>query len=187
MLTKRPERAADVLNRLFPRGVERNIWIGTSAESAETLELRVPQLLKIKPRPAVLFLSAEPLLESLLGPAKSREVGVSEYGRKLTVHDEKDWEKRRFLLRSMDWVIVGGESGPRARPMNWEWVQEIKNVCAVGGSGRYVPKKTAFFFKQWGEFNSAGKRVGKKNAGRLFEGKEFSEFPEAGSGPNENV
>ena len=176
VLTKRPARAAEILNRIYHFGTPPNVWIGTSAEDARRLEERVPELLKIKPRPAVLFLSAEPLLESLLGPAKRREVGVSEYGRKLTVHDNTDWENRRFLLRSMDWVIVGGESGPRARPMNWEWVREIADVCAIGGTGRYVTKKTAFFFKQWGEFNSDGKRVGKRKPGGRWTERNLASF-----------
>ena len=65
VLTKRPERAALLLNQIFPNGFGAHIWIGTSAEDARRLEERVPELLKIKPRPAVLFLSAEPLLSSL--------------------------------------------------------------------------------------------------------------------------
>jgi protein gp37 len=65
-------------------------------------------------------------------------------------------------LENMDWVIVGGESGPRARPIKEEWVVSIRDQCAV----RNIP----FFFKQWG-----GTR--KKKTGRLLEGRTWEQFP----------
>ncbi len=65
-------------------------------------------------------------------------------------------------LRGIDWVIVGGESGPRARPMSEEWVIEIRDQCVDAG----VP----FFFKQWGGVN-------KKKAGRVLEKKVWSQMP----------
>ncbi|MFA5168117.1 MAG: phage Gp37/Gp68 family protein [Candidatus Omnitrophota bacterium] len=66
-------------------------------------------------------------------------------------------------LRDIDWVIAGGESGPGARPMSSEWVTDIRDQC--------LAQKTAFFFKQWGG-------VRKKKAGRLLDGKVWSEMPE---------
>ncbi len=68
----------------------------------------------------------------------------------------------RLNLRDIDWVIVGGESGPGARPIEGEWVLEIRDQCLAAS----VP----FFFKQWGGIN-------KKRAGRSLEGREWSEFP----------
>jgi protein gp37 len=65
-------------------------------------------------------------------------------------------------LQGIDWVIVGGESGPKARPMQEEWVREIRDQCLDSG----VP----FFFKQWGGTN-------KKRAGRLLEGRTWDEMP----------
>jgi protein gp37 len=65
-------------------------------------------------------------------------------------------------LEGIDWVVVGGESGPGARPMAKAWVLEIKDQCAAAG----VP----FFFKQWGGFN-------RKKAGRLLEGRTWDEMP----------
>ena len=65
-------------------------------------------------------------------------------------------------LEDIDWAIVGGESGPRSRPMNAEWVQEIEDRCRAYG--------TAFFFKQWGGTN-------KKAAGRTLNGRTFDEMP----------
>jgi protein gp37 len=66
-------------------------------------------------------------------------------------------------LRAIDWVIVGGESGPGARPMEKDWVVEIRDQCICDG----VP----FFFKQWGG-------VWKKRAGRSLEGRTWDEMPE---------
>ena len=65
-------------------------------------------------------------------------------------------------LRGIDWVIVGGESGPRARPMNPEWVRDIRDQCVLAG----VP----FFFKQWGG-------VQKKRNGRELDGRTWDEMP----------
>jgi protein gp37 len=65
-------------------------------------------------------------------------------------------------LSGIHWVIVGGESGPHARPMRPEWVRNIRDQC--------LASKVAFFFKQWGETN-------KKVAGRVFEGRTWDQFP----------
>lgn len=70
-------------------------------------------------------------------------------------------------LENIDWAIVGGESGPRARPMPKEWVEEIEELCRDYG--------TAFFFKQWGGRN-------KKAAGRTFKGRTYDEMPSAPRG-----
>jgi protein gp37 len=68
-------------------------------------------------------------------------------------------------LRDIDWVILGGESGPAARPMNPAWVRDIRDQC--------IRANVPFFFKQWG-----GKS--KKKAGRLLEGRTWDEMPEHG-------
>jgi protein gp37 len=65
-------------------------------------------------------------------------------------------------LRGMDWVIVGGESGPRARYMSPEWVADLRDQC--------LTQKVPFFFKQWGGVN-------KKKAGRLLDGRTWDEMP----------
>jgi protein gp37 len=69
---------------------------------------------------------------------------------------------RKLELTSIDWVIVGGESGHRARPMNPAWVTDLRDQCARAG--------VAFFFKQWGGKN-------KKKAGRLLDGRTWDEMP----------
>ena len=85
---------------------------------------------------AVRFLSMEPLLSAVEG----------------------------MNLDNIDWVIVGGESGPGARPMQKQWVRNIRQQCRVAN----VP----FFFKQWGGIN-------KKKAGRLLDGRVYDEMPQA--------
>lgn len=67
-------------------------------------------------------------------------------------------------FHGIDWVIVGGESGPKARPMRAEWVREIRDMC--------IETKTPFFFKQWGG-------VFKKRAGRTLDGRTWDQFPVA--------
>lgn len=69
---------------------------------------------------------------------------------------------KEICLDKIDWVIVGGESGPKSRAMKKEWVSEIKDICEKKG--------VAFFFKQWGGIN-------KKKSGRLLDGKTYDEYP----------
>jgi protein gp37 len=72
-------------------------------------------------------------------------------------------------LRGIHWVIVGGESGPKARPMKPEWAENIRDQCAA--------VDVAFFFKQWGAFDSCGRRVGKGRAGRELCGRTWDAMP----------
>lgn len=65
-------------------------------------------------------------------------------------------------LKDIDWVIVGGESGPGARPVNLKWVTDIRDQC--------ISSQTPFFFKQWGGYN-------KKKTGRLLEGRTWDQLP----------
>ena len=65
-------------------------------------------------------------------------------------------------LSGIDWAIVGGESGPRARPMKEQWVLEIRDACRHSG--------VAFFFKQWGGFRP-------KSGGRTLRGREWNQYP----------
>jgi protein gp37 len=65
-------------------------------------------------------------------------------------------------LTGIDWVIVGGESGPAARPMDPEWVREVRDQCLERG--------VAFFFKQWGGLRP-------KSGGRELDGREWNQFP----------
>jgi protein gp37 len=106
-----------------PERTPANVWIGTSVEDQARADERLPLLLQIPAR--VRFLSCEPLLESVdLDFACFN--GADSFGSMPGVH----------------WVICGGESGPKARPMHPEWARNLRDQCAVSG----VP----FLFKQWG-------------------------------------
>lgn len=72
-------------------------------------------------------------------------------------------------LRGIHWVIVGGESGPKARPMRPEWAANVQQQCEAQGA--------AFFFKQWGTWGEDGVKRSKKANGRLLLGREWSEEP----------
>ena len=100
---------------------------------------RIDELRKIDAE--IRFLSLEPLLEDL---------------------GEID-------LTNIHWVIVGGESGVKARPMNPKWVENILEQCKE--------QNVSFFFKQWGTWGADGIRRNKKSNGRLFLGKEWNEYP----------
>ena len=134
VLTKRPWLAAEFFERNRDIKPGRHIWLGVSIEDQEVAD-RAHALRAI---PDVnRFISMEPLL----GPL--------------------GW---RVSLAGIHWVIVGGESGPGARPMQPQWVRGIRDQCADQG--------IAFFFKQWGGVNKA-------KTGRTLDGQTYSEMPEA--------
>jgi protein gp37 len=116
-----------------------NVWLGVSAERQQEADERVPELLATPA--AVRFVSAEPLL----GPIDL----IGTFAR------FQDNPKRRCAVplgrQLIDWVIVGGESGPHARPMHPEWVRSLRDQCAAAG----VP----FFFKQWGAYLPVGQTL----------------------------
>lgn len=117
-----------------------NVWLGVSVEDRAYGLPRIDQLRQVNAR--IRFLSVEPLLEDL---------GDIDLG-------------------SIHWVIVGGESGPKARPMRPEWVENIRHQCDDAG--------VAFFFKQWGGWGADGKKRSKKENGRLLHGKTWDEMPQ---------
>ncbi|TMV49383.1 phage Gp37/Gp68 family protein [Paenibacillus mesophilus] len=140
-----------------------NVWLGVSVEIQKAADDRIPLL--IETPAAVRFLSCEPLLGEVVVP----------------------WWNR------IDWIIVGGEKGPGARPMHPDWARSLRDQCQAAG----VP----FFFKQFGEWapvhelrcnergikgkpwfnfdpDTALCKIGKVAAGRLLDGREWNEFPE---------
>ncbi|RIT69238.1 DUF5131 family protein [Mycobacteroides abscessus] len=165
-----------------------NVWLGVSAEDQKRADLRIPALLDTPA--AVRFVSAEPLL----GP--------------INLHTDPIEASSPFWGSQLDWVIVGGESGPGARPMHPDWARSMRDQCVAAG----VP----FLFKQWGEWSpedglnwSEGngrrlhyarnylrpdgtcavlgddgrpgvcmERVGKKRAGRELDGRTWDQYPE---------
>lgn len=133
VLTKRAERLRDLLRtKLRFAAAKPHVWWGVSVENKKH---GVPRIEPLRSAPArVRFLSIEPLLEDL---------------------GDLD-------LTGIHWVIVGGESGPGARPMKREWVISIRRQCRQ----QHVP----FFFKQWGG-------VRKSKTGRILDGKTYDAMP----------
>ncbi|QDH92849.1 hypothetical protein KNU62_gp64 [Gordonia phage Bakery] len=114
-----------------------NVWLGVSTENQQWAEIRIPALLDTPA--AVRFISAEPLL----GPV--RLCCCITAGPDLEGPSEFCWMHGRS---SLDWVIVGGESGRGARPMHPQWARDIRDQCVAAG----VP----FLFKQWGQWGLEG-------------------------------
>jgi protein gp37 len=159
-----------------------NVWLGVSVEDQQRADLRIPALLDTPA--AVRWLSCEPLL----GPVDLTEVAPG-----------LRYSNRGFNALAgdpaIDWVVVGGESGHRARPMEPAWARALRDQCV----GADVP----FFFKQWGEHvvrdqmtddaiqawdskygcdvydSSVQWRVGKKAAGRDLDGRTWDQYPQA--------
>jgi len=148
VLTKRSERMLAWVQSNFPAKSNGNgktawpshIWLGVSVENQD-YSWRIKHL---QHTPAnVRYLSIEPLLGSISLNAN--------------------------ILDGIRWVIVGGESGHRARPMKAEWVYHIREQCERSS----VP----FFFKQWGAYDGEERRVGKKKAGRKLDGRTWDAMP----------
>jgi len=173
VLTKRPEH---MVAWAAEHGWPGICWAGATVEDQQRADERIPYLLRVPAR--VRFLSVEPAL----GPVK---VGPAIAA---TGHPDTDYDP------AINWVIVGGESGPHARPSHPDWFRSLRDQCQSAG----VP----FFFKQWGEWapiaqtttpdngrpNSVGAevgerveavRVGKHTAGRLLDGRTWDEMPDA--------
>jgi protein gp37 len=177
-----------------------NVWLGVSAEDQRRAEERIPLLLDTPA--AIRFLSAEPLLGAI---ELHRLRYLSGWMDAIAGYVRGGSSRRRFEHRRLDWIIVGGESGPNARPMHPDWARSLRDQCAAAG----VP----FFFKQWGEWEPScatieGRtyvmrldgsrelkrwgdneqpeapgsqlvwRVGKRCAGRLLDGRQHNDMPE---------
>lgn len=187
LLTKRIGNAAAMLAEMFPEGLPSNVRIGATIANQEEADRDIPKLLALN---CPNFVSMEPLL----GPVDltwiddgtaHRDVPREEWG----IADDEDsppglwWNVltgKRTIMHggatgdwsrhdaSIDWVIVGGESGPGARPMLPDWVRSLRDQCQAAG----VP----FLFKQWGEWWH-GARLGKVTAGRSLDGRTWDEVP----------
>jgi protein gp37 len=133
ILTKRPENMASMLPHDWGKGWA-NVWLGVSAENQDLLHKRAT-ILRDTPA-AIRFISAEPLLSEL-----DFECGGWSYLRKLV-------SPQGCVREPIHWVIVGGESGPGARPMDLNWARQIRDNCLISGA--------AFFFKQIGGARDKG-------------------------------
>jgi protein gp37 len=117
-----------------------NVWLGVSVEDKRYGVPRIDQLRRVQ-GVSVRFLSIEPLLEDL----------------------------GRLDLAGIHWVIVGGESGAKARPMKPEWAEHVRRQA--------LDQEVAFFFKQWGAWGSDGVRRDKKSNGRDLAGRRWDDMP----------
>ena len=143
VLTKRAGRMSELLRgKLKTAAGASHIWWGVSVENRKHGLPRIDLLRAAQPK--VAFLSVEPLLEDL-GP---------------------------FDLSGIHWVIVGGESGPGARPMSPDWVRPIRALCRTA--------RIPFFFKQWGG-------VQKAKAGRELDGRVYDGYPVYTANPPANL
>lgn len=133
------KRAERMAEYFSTRKVPRNAWLGVTVECQDT-KFRMDYLREIKGA-TVRFLSCEPLLEGL----------------------------GDMNLKGMHWVIVGGESGLQARPMQEQWVLDIQQQCRQ--------QKVAFFFKQWGTWGPDGVKRSKHANGKLLQGKVVQQMP----------
>lgn len=147
VIRKAPQHTFQVLTKRADRMVEffksyeapQNAWLGVTVENKQHGIPRIDRLRQVKAH--IRFLSVEPLLEDL----------------------------GQIDLTDIHWVIVGGESGPKARPMKEEWALNIKRQCEE--------QNVAFFFKQWGGWGADGQKRAKKLNGRLLLGRTWDEVP----------
>lgn len=223
LLTKRIGNAERMLPADWGDGYP-NVWLGSTVANQEEAERDIPKLLRMPA--AVRFLSCEPLLGAIdlrslsykSGGCLPDEMRVNDGRCSLDAirgittwpgsHYQSPVIKREFRIidgkvyqsegeaRRIDWVIVGGESGPKSRPSHPDWFRSLRDQC--------VAARVPFHFKQWGQFIPADQeearqfcyddercehvwdrnsptgysiRVGKKAAGRLLDGRTWDEMP----------
>lgn len=175
-----------------------NVWLGITVVTQTEADRDIPKLLDVPA--AVRWLSMEPLLESV---DLQRALPWEEF----PLGDDGTVVGKRWIRSAIDWAVVGGESGPGARPMHPDWARSLRDQCAAAG----VP----FLFKQWGEWLPGDHchaehndleyetwlnapqtiitegtvrpedcyRVGKKAAGRLLDGVTHDGFPDVPAEP----
>ncbi len=172
--------------------IPENVWLGATIVNQAEADRDIPKLLAVPAR--VRFLSMEPLLGpvDLTGEWLTAKLGAYPFKGLASEH-------RTRLVDLLDWVIVGGESGPNARPMHPDWARSLRDQCKAAG----VP----FLFKQWGEWAEASAspshayaisptgakrlcegthamcealmvKVGKKAAGRTLDGRTWDGMPQ---------
>jgi protein gp37 len=162
VLTKRPERMREWTLEHQPEPLP-NVWLGTSIENMRWVG-RADVLREVPA--AVRFISAEPLLGPLVEWMTCGHCWDWSRADCPECEGLDRWPSMESLnLSGIDWLIVGGESGPTPRPMKPEWARDLRDLAKYGDD-------TAFFFKQWG-----GRTP--KSGGRLLDGCEWSEYPAA--------
>ncbi len=153
ILTKRAKRLPEIAHWLYRQENIKNIWLGVTVCNQQEADDKIPLLLQV---PAAVHLIS---IEPMLGSIKLFDEENNSY----------DWTEngRDCLKPHIGWVILGGETGPGARPMQTKWVRSIRDQCQEAG----IP----FFFKSWGSKPPLEFR--EKNIGRLLDGREWNELP----------
>lgn len=217
LLTKRPQRMKDAMEDLFLRdgeAIPTNLFLGVSCENQARADERIPILLQIPA--AVRWVSIEPMLGAVdispwdrcdqCGRLRNTFDPYNDLGKPWThwaCHEHYNPDggcDGTYEENAIDWVVLGGETGPGARPMHPDWARSVRDQCQAAG----VP----FYFKQWGEWiqlrdNAACRagefkgqrievdqysnpdqcrritlcRVGSKASGHLLDGREWREMP----------
>jgi len=199
VLTKRARRMRETVKVwLELRGFDRvppNIQLGVSVENQKWADIRIDDLIQI---PSIRFLSCEPLIGALSLDKWLKPESFHFNGDKSALDDPQFATAFGKMISSVagrysgiDWVIVGGESGPKARPMHSDWARSLRDQCQAAG----VP----FMFKQWGSHievpaiqkkgdfgfsctegtfrTCVFRKINKKVAGRVLDGRTWDEFP----------
>jgi len=189
ILTKRPQNMYDYFKELN-LDIPENVWLGVSVENQKTADERIPILLQIPAK--IRFVSIEPMLESI-------NLKIEQ-----TYETAGTMANRFFkqIPKGLDWIIVGGESGHNARPMHPDWVRKIRDNCIQTGTpfffkqwGKWMPAKEEFpglcrgqnqeTYSLIGSLRNIKRidketlilPVGKKEAGRLLDGREWNQYP----------
>ena len=192
ILTKRAERMLNFFQEFPELSDLKNVWLGVTAENQEQTYKRIPFLLQT--RAAIRFVSIEPMLSKIDLTKIVVKKRFDKCSSDISIDALKGWHGGVELdeRTKLDWVICGGESGHKARPMHPDWVQSLRDQCKESN----VP----FFFKQWGEYlpimdpkelkkyplnklvekhewQTVFAKLGKSKTGRLLDGKEHNEMP----------
>jgi protein gp37 len=186
ILTKRVEKMVDYFEQEPFFFMGSNLWMGVSIENQITADYRIPYLFRVSAEKR--FVSYEPALGPVTFDLTIKD-GNGAYGYQALTGRHFPFTTEPRYGHHLDWIIMGGESGPGARPMDPDWARSVLDQCQAAG----VP----FFLKQWGEWtpyypihkNLANiketwidgrtfYRVGRDAAGRMLDGREWNEFPE---------
>ena len=193
VLTKRPKKVRDIFYLWLEEvyftkdkipDVPKNFWLGVTVENQEQVDERIPVLMRI---PAALRWAS---IEPCLGPIMGGGLVWEDYSLPRGTNNPN----YAIMEKCVDWVILGGETGPRARPMHPNWARSVRDECQAAN----VP----FWFKQWGEWHYGGSEVrikgkphqdvpltparqehhrmflvGRKAAGRVLDGRTWEEIP----------
>ncbi len=153
-LTKRPQNIENYLCNWFLQNLP-NLWLGVTVCNQEEANEKIPILLQI--------------------PAVHKWVSIEPYLGKVNLIKATDTNYINELHKcgiGIDWVVLGGETGPKAKSLHPDWVRSVRDQCQAAG--------VSFFFKQWGDYEkryNKGSRYDSTNTGRLLDGREWNEMP----------